>query len=191
MPRRTTGGNLCCVTQARHLPSGLVASGCGSTLDKPHSGSDAHLRRGPTADHYYSMMLSLPTVLYCYICRDGGSTSRTRITSGDMQQTEQRLQRDANAPKLQRPIGAHFSLVFKNLNRVENLNKLFPDFARFWASIPRPDGPRQSLRSGSRSDSLRGVTRASCASTALWRWIQAAPSSTRVPGLSLRTRRPP
>jgi hypothetical protein len=40
-----------------------VASGCGSTLDKPRSGSDAHLRRA-------AMMLS---PLYCYICRYGGS----------------------------------------------------------------------------------------------------------------------
>ena len=38
--------------------------------------------------------------------------------------------------------------------RVEN--KLAPDYARFHASLPRPEGPRQSLRSSSRSDSLRG-----------------------------------
>ena len=38
--------------------------------------------------------------------------------------------------------------------RVENT--LSPDYARFHASMPRPEGPRHSLRSGSRSDSLRG-----------------------------------
>ena len=40
------------------------------------------------------------------------------------------------------------------IDRVEN--RLFPDYARFQASMPRPEGPRHSLRSGSRSDSLRG-----------------------------------
>ena len=45
-------------------------------------------------------------------------------------------------------------VLWRGYARAEN--RLFPDFARFQASMPRPEGPRHSLRSGSRSDSLRG-----------------------------------
>jgi len=46
------------------------------------------------------------------------------------------------------------------MHRVENT--LSPDYARFHASLPRPEGPRQSLRSGSRSDSFWGSGQGGC-----------------------------